>query len=139
MRKYEFTLNDKRYEVIADKVSPTEAELRINGTLYVVRIESTGNAEIAAPVLMTEPIVLSSPQVTDASAVLETVRAPIPGSLLTILVKEGDIVKEGQPLLVMEAMKMENEILATVDGTVRAIHVGVSDAVEQDQCLIDIG
>ena len=66
------------------------------------------------------------------------VSAPIPGVILKIDVAEGDAVKAGQDLLVMEAMKMENQIQAPASGKVAKIHVKREDAVQQDQLLLEI-
>ncbi|MBT4091015.1 MAG: biotin/lipoyl-binding protein, partial [Deltaproteobacteria bacterium] len=65
--------------------------------------------------------------------------APIPGSILEVLVKEGDQVEAGQTVVKMEAMKMENDINATSSGTIKSIQVSVGDAVSQGQALVEIG
>jgi biotin carboxyl carrier protein len=75
-------------------------------------------------------------QVSKLSAGL--VIAPLPGVVKSILVKEGDAVKEGDVVLVLEAMKMDNEISSRSNGTVKTIHVAVGDSVQEDQLLIDI-
>ena len=66
------------------------------------------------------------------------VRAPMPGMVRAVNVAEGDTVEEGHGLLVLEAMKMENELRAEVSGVVRAVHVGPGSAVEKNQMLVDI-
>lgn len=75
---------------------------------------------------------------TAANAVMEDVRAPMPGLVLNVLVSEGQTVKDGDPLLILEAMKMENIIKATGDGTIGKILVGNQDAVEKNQVLIEM-
>ena len=67
------------------------------------------------------------------------IKAPMPGLILRVEVKVGDVVEAGQPLLVMEAMKMENEIRANVAGTVKDIFVSAQQAVEKDDILIKLG
>jgi len=67
------------------------------------------------------------------------VRAPMPGMILRVEVAEGDTVKQGQPLLVMEAMKMENEIKAETAGVVKSILAKAQQAVEKDDLLLSIG
>ncbi|OHB74539.1 MAG: hypothetical protein A2Z34_06230 [Planctomycetes bacterium RBG_16_59_8] len=67
------------------------------------------------------------------------IRAPIPGMVRKVLVREGDEVKKGAPILTLDAMKLENEIAAPVDGTVRSIHVQGGSPVEKDQILVIIG
>jgi len=75
-------------------------------------------------------------QVSRLSAGL--VIAPIPGVVKSIIVKQGDAVHEGDVVLVLEAMKMDNEISSRSSGTVKTIHIGVGDSVQEDQVLIDI-
>ena len=67
------------------------------------------------------------------------IHPPMPGRVITIKVKEGDSVKRGSPLLVLEAMKMQNEIISNMDGVVREIRVSEGDLVESDDVLIVIG
>ena len=69
---------------------------------------------------------------------MEEVLAPMPGNIFEILVKVGDEVKEDDELLILEAMKMENPICASVDGTVKEIKVKEKDVVEADQLLVII-
>lgn len=66
------------------------------------------------------------------------VRAPMPGLVLNVMVQEGESVEAGDGLLVLEAMKMENELHAPAAGTIGAIHVAVNDAVDKDALLIEI-
>ncbi|MDA3819186.1 MAG: acetyl-CoA carboxylase biotin carboxyl carrier protein subunit, partial [Candidatus Delongbacteria bacterium] len=66
------------------------------------------------------------------------IKAPLPGNILSVKIKEGDEVKKGDVLLVMEAMKMENNVLADVDGTVKSVKVNEGDAVLQNDDLIEI-
>lgn len=68
---------------------------------------------------------------------VDNVKAPMPGKVLDIQVENGSEVKEGDPLLVLEAMKMENVIKAPGDGKVKAVHVGVSDPVEKNTVLVE--
>lgn len=65
-------------------------------------------------------------------------QAPMPGTVLKILVNEGDSVQENQPVLVLEAMKMENEIVASQTGTVEGIHVAKGDVVNSGDALLTI-
>ena len=74
----------------------------------------------------------------DAAAGGGSVRAPMPGLVLNILVKEGDIVELDQGLIVLEAMKMENELSAPAAGVVQSIHVATGDAVDKSALLIEI-
>ena len=68
----------------------------------------------------------------------KTVKAPMPGSILRFTVKPGDTVTKSQTVVILEAMKMENNIVASVDGQVKAIHVTVGQSVSQDDPLVDL-
>ncbi len=68
---------------------------------------------------------------------VENVKAPMPGKVLDVMVEEGSEVSEGDQLLVLEAMKMENVIKAPGDGTVKAVHVNVADPVEKNAVLVE--
>ena len=67
------------------------------------------------------------------------VLAPLPGTVISVNVKEGEQVKKNQVLMVLEAMKMENEIVAENDGTVTAIHIAKGDSLESGQKIMTIG
>jgi biotin carboxyl carrier protein len=67
------------------------------------------------------------------------VKAPLPGTILQVFVKEGDLVKSGDKLLIMEAMKMENNITADTEGKVTAVKVKQGDAVLEGDVLVEIG
>ena len=72
------------------------------------------------------------------AAGLSKVDAPLPGTIFKLNVKEGDSVKKGQTILILEAMKMENNILAEKDGVINKIHVAEGDAVLQGDILVEI-
>ena len=69
---------------------------------------------------------------------MNLLKAPMPGLVLNVLVKEGDSIKKGDSLLVLEAMKMENNIKAAGDGVVKKVNVQVKQAVEKNQVLIEM-
>jgi biotin carboxyl carrier protein len=80
--------------------------------------------------------VVIAPRAVEAGA--GAVLAIMPGKIVRVMVEPGQRVEEGDPVCVLEAMKMENELCARQGGTVRAVHVGVGDDVEKDQVLIEI-
>ena len=104
-----------------------------NGVEYEVLIELVSDDEAA-------PVQTASAQVTAPSAAAEgAVKAPLTGTVTTVSVKAGDRVKKGQVLMILEAMKMENEILAKEDGTVSSVAVSAGTQVDAGTVLCVIG
>ncbi len=122
MRKYKLKLNDKDFEVQLNNVSAEDAILEINGKEYTVDIKAIeevlpeGADLNLAPVSPAASSLASSKPKGPVAAGDGSVLAPIPGSIMQVYVKVGDEVKVGQALFKMEAMKMENEINARIDG-----------------------
>lgn len=109
-------------------------EIEIDGQVYHVKVR-----ELPDDAVMTEqPKAGSSRNTADSAPPAEgkTMLAPMAGTILRILVKEGQRVKKGENLIVLEAMKMENEIVADKDGIIRSILVKENDSVESDQPLL---
>lgn len=107
--------------------------ITVNGTSYEVSVEEVG--ESSAPVQTQAPVKMAAPKKAAAQPAAGAqgavkVNAPMPGKILNIKASEGAAVKKGEVLLILEAMKMENEIVAPEDGTVASINVAVGDAVE---------
>ena len=116
-------------------------KVNVNGTEYKVSIELISETEAAAPVAAPAPAAASAAPAAPAAAAPaggEKVNAPMPGTILAVNVKVGDAVKAGQQLAIIEAMKMENEILAPADGTIKAVHVSAGQAVQQGDALLDL-
>ena len=112
--------------------------INVNGTKYEVEVEEIDGkaAQSAAPVSkQEEPKAAPAPKAAGAG---EKVTSPMPGNILSVSVKEGDSVKEGQQLMILEAMKMENEILAPCAGTITSISVGKGSTVESGTLLCTI-
>ena len=104
--------------------------VNVNGTVYEVELEEiTGAAPAAAPV--------AAPAAAPAGG--EKVCAPMPGTILSVNVSNGSAVKKGDVLMILEAMKMENEIMAPCDGTVTSVSVTKGAAVESGALLCTIG
>ena len=120
-------------------------KVNVNGTEYKVSIELISETEAAAPVAAPAPAAAPAPVAAPAAPVAaapaggEKVNAPMPGTILSVNVKVGDAVKNGQVLVVLEAMKMENEIMAPVDGTVTFVGVNQGATVESGSaiCVIE--
>lgn len=126
-------------------------KIAIDGTEYLVEMEEIGGVpqpaapapQAAAPV-QTAPAEApkeEAPQATAATtpASADAMTAPMPGTILKILVNVGDEVKENQPVMILEAMKMENEVVAPKAGTVTGIHVTQGQMVNPGEALITIG
>ncbi len=107
--------------------------VNVNGTAYEVEIEEMAGAPVAAPVAA--PAAAPAPAASGAG---ESINAPMPGNILSVNVAAGDTVKKGQVLMVLEAMKMENEIMAPRDGKVTAVAVAKGAAVESGALLCTI-
>ena len=106
-------------------------KVNVNGTAYEVEIEEMTGAPAAAPVA-------AAPAAPAASGAGESITSPMPGNILAVNVAAGDMVKKGQVLMVLEAMKMENEIMAPHDGKVTAVAVTKGAAVESGALLCTI-
>ena len=96
-------------------------KVNVNGTVYEVEIEEMTGAPAAAPA--------AAPVAAAPAGDGERVAAPMPGNILSVNVAAGDTVKKGQVLMILEAMKMENEIMAHCDGNVTAVAVTKGAAV----------
>lgn len=105
--------------------------ITVNGTAYEVDVEEIGAAAPAAAASVSAPAAA-------APAGATTITCPMPGTIIDIKVAAGDTVAEGQVLLIFEAMKMENEIVAPCAGTVAAIHTNKGDSVDSGAVLISL-
>ena len=114
--------------------------VNVNGTNYEISVEEITGAEAqAAPAQ--KPAAAPAPAAASAAAAPaggETVNSPMPGTILAVNVKAGDAVKAGDVLMILEAMKMENEICAPVDGTISAVCVNQGATVETGAPLCTI-
>ena len=116
--------------------------ITVNGNTYDVTVED-GAAGAAAPAAAPAPVVkpaapapapAASPKAAASSGIV-TDSSPMPGKILGVKTEVGKSVKKGEVLLILEAMKMENEIVAPEDGTVASVNVGVGDSVEAGDTL----
>ena len=128
--KYKVTLNGRTYEV---EVEAGKAMLLDE---YEAIAPAAPAAPAAAPVAAAPAAAPAAPAVTGAG---EAVTAPMPGNILKVNVNVGDAVKEGQCLVVLEAMKMENEIMAPKNGTVTQVVVSKGSTVDTGAPLVVIG
>lgn len=126
--KYIVTLNGKNYEV---EVEETEA--------VIVGVTDAAPAVPAAPAAAPSPAPAAAPSAPASAADGAKVLSPMPGNILAVNVSVGAAVKAGDVLLVLEAMKMENDIVAPCDGTVKQILVQKGSTVATDDLLAVVG
>lgn len=146
MKTYKFKINGNEYNVAINSVEGKNASVTVNGTAYQVELEEAPaaapvQAPAAAPVQAAPaPAAASAPAAAPApSGAGKTVTSPLPGVIIAVKVNVGDTVKAGQEVAVLEAMKMENSIEATHDGTVTAINVAKGDSVLEGAAIVTIG
>lgn len=144
MKEYKFKINGKDFHVAVNGISGTKADVTVNGVNYDVELENAvAPVQQAAPA-QTAPVapVAAAPQAQAAAPAPATggkvITSPLPGVIISVDVKEGSVVKRGQKVAVIEAMKMENDILADADGTVTAVHVSKGDTVAEDAKIVTI-
>jgi biotin carboxyl carrier protein len=130
--KYKVTLNNRVYEV---EVEEGQAMLVDEYALAAPAAPAAAAPAAAAPVAAAAPAAAPAPA---AVAGGETVKSPMPGNILKINVTQGQQVAEGDVLIILEAMKMENEVVSTKSGTVAQILVSKGAVVETDTPLVVI-
>lgn len=146
MKNFKFTINGNEYEAEIIGIEENTAEVSVNGVIYSVEIDRKLQT-IKTPKLvrtMAVPSTDSHPSVSKTASPSApkgtgSIKSPLPGVILEIYVREGDTVKIGQKLLMLEAMKMENNINADKEGRVASIRVGKGDSVMEGDVLIVIG
>jgi biotin carboxyl carrier protein len=116
--------------------------ITVNGVAYSVSVEETaaGAAPVAAAPAAPKaaPAPAAAPKAAAGAAGAVAVKAPMPGNILDVKVKAGASVKAGDVLVILEAMKMENEIVAPQDGTVASINVNKGDTVNSGDVLVSM-
>ena len=145
MRKFKFKINGNQYDANIVSMEDNLAEVDINGTIYQVEVNEAMQMtktpklvrSVAVPSTDSHPSVAktSSPSGPKGGG---TVKSPLPGVVLDVFVKEGDTVSIGQKLLVLEAMKMENNITSEFNGKVINIFVKPGEIVPEGAPLVEI-
>jgi biotin carboxyl carrier protein len=139
MKKFKFTIKGQEFDVDIKEIEGSNAQIEVNGTVYDVEMKDQEKTT-KTPQLIRRPVINKPGEgQIKKSAGGVSVKAPLPGTIIKLNVAVGDTINNGDTLLVMEAMKMENNVLAENAGTVKAIKVNVGDAVLQDDVLIEIG
>lgn len=139
MKKFNFKIRGNKYDVHLKDMEDNIATIDVNGTTYEVEIEQSTQVK-KTPKLIRKPVQRKAGEgfISKNDAKAYKVKAPLPGNIFKINVSEGDVVKKGDVVLIMEAMKMENNVLAEKDGTVSKVNIAVGDAVLQDAVLIEM-
>ncbi len=134
MKQFLFTINGTRYQVDVQKEEGNSVQLEVNGTPYEVLLDQP-TVKSKTPVLARQPIPMPANQIKLSDS---QIKSPLPGTILEILVKPGDVVEREQKVCVMEAMKMENIILSEMAGKVKAVRVQAGAQVLQGDVLIEL-
>ena len=140
MKEYKYKIDGNDYQVAINEVGETTAKVTVNGTEYTVEWEKPVEEK---PVVKVQPIA-AKPAATQAPAAPaatapvsgNAIKTPLPGVIIDVKVAVGDTVKKGQTVVVLEAMKMENNINADRDGKVVAIQVAKGDTVADGAALV---
>jgi len=147
-------IEGKEYTVVINDFGPQEATISVDGTPYKVALKDLGSEQVAevrpAPAPPPSPLAPQVPVFAPAKRVApgsplhrpqivgsdHAIAAPLPGLLVKILVRDGEVVKRGQAVAILEAMKMENEVNAQADGIVIDVRYKEGDSVNQGDVLI---
>ena len=140
MKEYKYTIDGNKYEVAINEVGETTAKVTVNGTEYTVEWEKPVEEK---PVVKVQPVAAkpaaapaAAPTPAAAPVSGNAIKTPLPGVIIDVKVNVGDTVKKGDTVVVLEAMKMENNINADRDGKVVAIQVAKGDTVADGAALI---
>lgn len=146
MQDFKFKIDGTEYTANVEEKEDGKLAVTVNGKAY--EVEVPGHVVAAPKVQPVKPAAAAAPVAAPAAAPAApkkasgagtAITAPLPGVITSIEVKEGDQVKAGQTVIVMEAMKMANNITAESDGTVKAILVQQGAQVQSGDALIEIG
>ena len=148
MKNFKFKINGTEYNVDINEVEGQEISLDVNGTPYKVTVDKELKHKPAVMRAASTPHVTaakgdvqkSAPSTSSATpcAAGSKITTPLPGTILDVFVNVGDKVVEGQRVVLLEAMKMENDIVADVAGTITAVNVRKGDSVLEGDVMVVI-
>lgn len=141
MKKFKFTIRGNDYDVEIKDYEDNIAIVEVNGTQYEVEVHQKETKTTKTPKLIRSNIPVDrkdSKIKKSVSSRAYTLNAPLPGNIFKVLKQEGDEVKKGETIIIMEAMKMENNIQSEKDGKISSIKVKEGDAVLQNDVLAEI-
>ncbi|MBC8626131.1 biotin/lipoyl-containing protein [Alloprevotella sp. Lung230] len=151
MRTYSYNVNGAQYDVTIESIQGQVAKMNVNGVLFDVEILGTPLTEgdlpeaaaavapAAAAPAPTPTAAAPAPAAKGAAGAGTPINAPLPGVVTKVLVAAGQAVKKGETVVVLEAMKMENNITAECDGSVTGVCVAAGDSVMEGTTLVTIG
>lgn len=149
MKQYKYKVNGAQYDVTIDSIVGNIAKVEVNGIPFEVEMQGSSLVEedlptqvadeTAAPAVAAAPVAVEAAPAAGAPGAGAPVKAPLPGVVAKILVSVGQAVKKGETVLVLEAMKMENNITAEADGKITGICVAAGDSVMEGTTLVTIG
>lgn len=138
MKNFRFRIHENNYNVKIVSHEEDVIELEVNGTSYSVKMKDEIKKTKTPTLILSKSKRPAEPLKVNPSAGKTKITAPIPGIILSIDIKVGDEIKIGDRLLVLEAMKMENNITSEKAGTVSAIHVKIGQQVLQSELMIEL-
>ena len=139
MKKFKFKIRGNNYEVEIKDFEDGIAKLEVNGTFYKVELEKDSTIQ-KTPVLRRPAVARphDAHKIKKTEGKIFKVKAPLPGNILQVFVKQGDQIKKDDPLLIYEAMKMENKLLSEKEGVVVSVKVAPGDSVLQEDVVIEL-
>ena len=152
MKKFKFSIDNNPFEVNVTELENGQIDVEVNGSNYIVTIDREGtkaaNApakaapvaapKAAAPAAAPKAAAPAAAPAPAATGAVKTVKSQLPGSVTKLVMEVGQAVKKGDTVMMIEAMKMENEIKAECDGTIAKFHVAAGQSVMADDKLFDI-
>lgn len=143
MKEYKYKINGNNYTVAVGDVDENSVQVEVNGVPYKVELDKAK----ATPVVVSAPKPSAAPRTASGEKVIASkpaaggpgsVVAPLPGTVISVAVKAGDVVKASDTVVLLEAMKMENSIRAGRDGKVASVNVAAGDSVLEGAVLITL-
>lgn len=151
MKKFKFSIDNNPFEVNVTELENGQIDVEVNGSNYIVTIDREGTKAANAPAPKAAPVAApkaAAPKAAPKAAApaaapaaggaVKTVKSALPGSVTKLVMEVGQAVKKGDTVMMIEAMKMENEIKAECDGTIAKFHVAAGQSVMADDKLFDI-
>ena len=146
MKEFAFKINGAEYKCAVEELEAGKTKVTVNGKVYEVETEAAKaapKAETPKAAPAPKPAAAPAPKAEAPKAAPAAggvqVKSPLPGSVIKVMVTEGQAIKKGDTLLTLESMKMENPILAENDGVVKQIAVTAGQNVMQDDLLVVLG